>query len=44
MPICEHRGSIILFPLTETIDIIATMYDPQTIYDSKKYTLESVET
>ena len=38
MPICEHRRSIFFFR-TKTRDKIATMYDPQIIYDSKKDTL-----
>ena len=36
-------GLSFCFP-PKTRDKIATMYDPQVIYDSKKDTLESVET
>ena len=44
MPICEHMGVYHFVSRTKTRDKIATMYDPQIIYDSKKDTLESVET
>ena len=39
-----YRVKIMLKDIAKTRDKIATMYDPQIIYDSKKDTLKSVET
>ena len=39
-----YRVKIILKGIAQTRDKIGTMYDPQIIYDTKKDTLESVET